>query len=321
MPSFAAPLVGPNLTVDLGRPYDLSTRIAFDARLPSTEELDVALTGALDALFDARATTAPLAAPTARAFGLPAATSRAVEAGPFVGDVRRGGSCNCEVHALTPHADGTHTEGVGHLLAERVGVVDLVDVALAPALVVTVAPRRLGGVGDAVVGRRDDDDRVVDRASLVDAWARAIRTARAAGLPTSGRGKPRALVVRTAPGEQRRRDRFSGMNPPYFTVDAAAWARSRGVAHLVVDLPSLDREDDGGHLGAHRAFFDLPARATTLTGPPPRVTITELAAVDAIVADGLYALSLQVAPIDADAAPSRPLLFALTAGTRPRRRR
>ena len=57
-----------------------------------------------------------------RAFSLPAAHSHAVEGGGFVGDVRRGGSCNCETHTITPHADGTHTEGPGHLLAARLPV-------------------------------------------------------------------------------------------------------------------------------------------------------------------------------------------------------
>ena len=47
--------------------------------------------------------------------------------------------------------------------------------------------------------------------------------------------------------------------------------------------------------------------------PSARVdaTITEMIFVPDTVEDGLYALSLQVAPFVADAAPSRPLLFAL----------
>src|SRR5687768_11683032 len=112
MPSWTSPLVGPGLSVDLSRPLDLSVRVAF------TEE-------------------------RSRAFGLPPASTRAVEGGTFVGDVRRGGSCNCETHVITPHGDGTHTEGVGHLLAERVPVLDLVDATLLPCLVVSVMPSRL----------------------------------------------------------------------------------------------------------------------------------------------------------------------------------
>jgi kynurenine formamidase len=304
MPTFAAPLVGPGLVVNLARPIDLSMRIAFEEpSLPAHEELESAVGDALDALFDPGKAAASGSSPSqSRAFGLPAPTTRAVEVGSFVGDVRRGGSCNCETHIITPHGDGTHTEGVGHILEERVAVLDLVEPGLLPALVVTVAPKRLDSVDDDVVGNHAGTDLVVDELSLAEAWARATN-----GSAT----KPRALVVRTARGEERRRQRFSGTNPPYFTVDATTWVTGRGVQHVLVDLPSLDREDDGGLLGAHRAFFDVPPRATRLAGPPPRRTVTELVAVDEDVADGLYALSLQLAPLVADAVPSRPILFPL----------
>lgn len=277
MATWQLPLVGPGLAVDLARPHDLSMRVSFQAE-------------------------------AGRAFALPAARTRAVEGGGFVGDVRRGGSCNCETHVLTPHGDGTHTEGVGHLLADRIAVVDLAEPGLVPALVVTVAPALLADVSDEVAGNHAPDDRVVDELSLAEAIDRAAAAAPACFVA-------RALVVRTAPGEERRRARFSGTNPPYLTADAAQLVRARGFDHLLVDLPSLDREDDGGLLGAHRAFFDVPALARALAGPPPRRTITELCAVDAAVSDGAFGLTLQLAPLEADAVPSRPLLFPLVAAS------
>ncbi len=279
MPSWTLPLVGPGLAVDLSRPRDLSVRVT------------PAVAGV---------------APAGRAFGLPAARARAVEVGGFVGDVRRGGSCNCETWEITPHGDGTHTEGVGHLLEERVHVVDLVDQVLLPTLVVTVTPARLEDVQDDVAGNHGPDDLVVDELSLREALDDAESRAPAWFAP-------HALVVRTAPGEERRRARFTGGNPPYFSVDAAALVHARGYAHLLVDLPSLDREDDGGLLAAHRAFFDLPPRATHLSGAAPRSSVTELVAVDSDVEDGAWALNLQLAPLAADAVPSRPLLFPLVA--------
>src|SRR5687768_4654637 len=185
MPSWSWPLVGPGLAVDLSRPSDLSVRVRFDEA-------------------------------QGRAFGLPPASTRAVEAGAFVGDVRRGGSCNCETHVITPHGDGTHTEGVGHILHDRVPVLDLVDTGLIPTLVVTVAPVRLDKVEDDVVGNHAPTDLVVDELSLSEAVARVLESA-PSGV------KPRALLVRTAPGAQRRLEQFSGRNPAYFTVDAATW--------------------------------------------------------------------------------------------------
>jgi kynurenine formamidase len=244
-----------------------------------------------------------------RAFSLPPATSAAVEAGGFVGDVRRGGSCNCETHHLTPHADGTHTEGPGHLLAARSPV--RMSEPVCVALLVRVTPLPLGEVSDDVSGNHRHDDLVVDQASLAD----AVDAALAAGtFDTRALPSPRALIIATGSGAERRRTRFSGKNPPYLTVDAAAAIRERGFMHLLGDLPSIDREDDGGLLAAHRAFFEIPVGLGSdddgRLHPLPR-TVTELIAVDDDVAVGLYALFLQVAPIEADAAPSRPLIAPL----------
>jgi arylformamidase len=251
-----------------------------------------------------------------RAFSLPPATSAAVEAGSFVGDVRRGGSCNCETHHLTPHADGTHTEGPGHLTAARSPV--RMSEPMCVALLVRVTPRPLGDVADDVSGNHRHDDLVVDDVSVGDAIDAAVLASTVAPwLPA-----PRALIIATGSGAARRQTRFSGQNPPYLTVDAASAIRERGFMHLLVDLPSIDREDDGGLLAAHRAFFEVPTGlgADTATGPHPLPlprTVTELIAVDDDVAVGLYALFLQVAPIEADAAPSRPLIAPLRLSPRP----
>ena len=239
-----------------------------------------------------------------RAFSLPPATTGAVVVGTFVGDVRRGGSCNCETHHHTPHADGTHTEGPGHLLAQRVPV--RVDDVVCVAVLVRIAPRPLGEVADEHSGNHRHDDNVIDVVSL--------REAIDAVVVPSGAPSPTAIVIATGSGAHRRATRFSGKNPPYLTVEAATLLRERGFLHVLVDLPSLDREDDGGLLAAHRAFFALPTGvlvdepAHALPAETTPRTVTELIAVDDDVAAGLYALFLQVAPIVADAVPSRPLI-------------
>lgn len=239
-----------------------------------------------------------------RAFSLPPATTGAVEVGGFVGDVRRGGSCNCETHHLTPHADGTHTEGPGHLLAQRVPV--RVEDVVCVAVLVRITPRPLGEVADEHSGNHRHDDAVVDVVSLREAIDAVVIPAEAP--PAT------AIVIATGSGAQRRATKFSGTNPPYLTVEAATLLRERGFWHVLVDLPSLDREDDGGLLAAHRAFFALPTGLVVdepgnaaPAAPTPR-TVTELIAVNDDVAAGLYALFLQVAPIVADAVPSRPLI-------------
>ncbi len=238
----------------------------------------------------------------ARGFGLTPASSVAVVAGAFVGDVRRGGSCNCEAHVLTPHADGTHTEGPGHLMAARVPVHVAPPIML--AAVIRVRPVPLGDVDDDVAGNHRHDDMVVDADSVAAALDDVVE----------GGDSPVAVVIATDVVAARRDVNFSGTNPPYLTVSAAAMLRSRGVEHLLVDLPSIDREDDGGLLGAHRAFFGMPqgVGAALATGPElqlrDQATVTELVVVDDDIAVGLYALFLQMAPIVADAVPSRPVI-------------
>ncbi|MCB0755612.1 MAG: cyclase family protein, partial [Flavobacteriales bacterium] len=81
---------------------------------------------------------------------------------------------------------------------------------------------------------------------------------------------------------------------------------SVGCKHLVLDIPSIDRESDEGKLLGHRAFWNYPVSTRK------DCTVTELAYIPSSVADGLYLLNLQVAPFENDAAPSRPLIFPLT---------
>ena len=85
---------------------------------------------------------------------------------------------------------------------------------------------------------------------------------------------------------------------------------AQGVAHLVVDLPSIDRSQDGGRLAAHRTFWGLPADSRHAAAAlRPHATITELAWIAPTVHDGWYLLDLQVPAFLSDAAPSRPLLY------------
>jgi arylformamidase len=64
------------------------------------------------------------------AFGGAPARKEAYKAGSFVGDMRRGGSCNCEIYSFSPHLNGTHTEGVGHITKKRISVQDIATESL-----------------------------------------------------------------------------------------------------------------------------------------------------------------------------------------------
>ncbi len=91
-----------------------------------------------------------------------------------------------------------------------------------------------------------------------------------------------------------------------------------GVQHLLIDVPSVDREEDEGMLASHSTFWNFDRGKEpnekgkeTDTPPPSTRTITELCFIPDQVADGLYLLDLQVAPFQLDASPSNPILYPL----------
>lgn len=237
-----------------------------------------------------------------RHFGAPRASAHPFEAAGFPGAVLRGASCNCEVISLIPHCNGTHTECVGHLTGERVDASRVAPLGLLPALLVTVTPEPTGAGTESSDPEPHAGDLLVTRRALERAWPER--------LPF----EPRALIVRTLPNRADKRVHdYSAETPPYLTREAARAVVERGVAHLVVDLPSIDRAQDEGRLTAHRIFFGLPPAATALAqATRPEATITELAFVPDEVRDGAYLLELQLPALSGDAVPSRPLLYSFT---------
>jgi kynurenine formamidase len=241
--------------------------------------------------------------PQPRFFADGPATSRPLEAGAFTGQVRSGASCNCGVYTLAPHCHGTHTECVGHVTADATSVAGLCPAALALALLVTVQPGPLGAITHDRPRVSAPTDPVITPAMLAGAAQRWIRD------PWT------ALVVRTLPNDASKAHRhYSGPCPAaYFTPDAMRWIVERGVVSLVVDLPSLDRADDGGDLAAHRIYWGLaPSAKDASLAQRGHALVTELACVPASATDGLFLLDLQVPAFDTDAAPSRPVLYPVT---------
>jgi arylformamidase len=78
---------------------------------------------------------------------------------------------------------------------------------------------------------------------------------------------------------------------------------SKGVKHLLIDLPSIDKEKDGGELLGHNAFWNTKGKLRL------DATITELIYVSNKIEDGEYFLNLQIAPFENDASPSKPILY------------
>lgn len=198
--------------------------------------------------------------------------------------VKDGAGTNFRNLFFNPHGHGTHTESVGHIDTDMTPVGAMLTRFFWTAQLISVRPEERR----AADGKTDRIITLAQLRELVD------------GKP------PEALVIRTLPNEAGKRVRdWSDTNPAYLEATAAAWSRSIGVQHLLLDLPSVDREEDGGALAAHHAFWDFPRSADR------QRTITELLFVPDEVRDGAYLLELQFPNFTNDAAPSRPVLYAL----------
>lgn len=240
--------------------------------------------------------------PQLRCFGAPPASSVPLEVGDFSGRVMRGASCNCSTVTLTPHANGTHTESVGHLTVERVDVHNLVPQRLLLATLVTIEPEIAADSREGSEPRPADADQLITRARLEEAWP----------APLAPRLSARAVVIRTHPNGPQKFTEDDSADAPFLSAEAVSCLVERGIEHLVLDVPSADRSSDGGVLTAHRIFFGLPPGSTQLEqAQRPGCTITELAYIGAAIADGWYLLALQAPAISGDAVPSRPVLYPI----------
>ncbi|MDB6105146.1 MAG: hypothetical protein JWO52_5145 [Gammaproteobacteria bacterium] len=236
-----------------------------------------------------------------RHFGAPQASTRPFSVPGFPGSVARGASCNCTVITLIPHCNGTHTECVGHLTTEALDAHRQVPPGLLPALLTTIEPVDAHRALETTEPAPQAGDKLITRRSMERSW------------PDTLPFQPRAMVIRTLPNEagKMRRD-YTDTTPPYLSREAAEFLVARGIEHLVVDLPSIDRAHDEGRLTTHRIFFGLPRGSHSLeTAGRPGSTITELAFIPDEIADGPYLLEIQVPAVGGDAVPSRPLLYML----------
>jgi arylformamidase len=213
-------------------------------------------------------------------FYAPLPTVSPVIAGDFIGDTSQGGLVNFKTIQLNPHGNGTHTECVGHIAQTPYFLPDSLQNYHFTARLITIYPQR-----------QANGDRVIERQQL----ATFLRP-----------GETEAVVIRTMPNDPGKRTRqYSGTNPPYLAEAAAQLLCDYGVEHLLLDLPSVDREDDDGVLAAHRTFWQYPYDTRK------NATITELCYLPAHLMDGLYLLNLQITSILLDASPSKPVLYPL----------
>jgi len=198
----------------------------------------------------------------------------------WVGKVSEGASVNFNGIYFNPHAHGTHTECLGHITKDFHTVTKALQTYFFTAQVITVKPEVLAN-GDRVLTKQ------------------AIKNELKEGIP-------QALILRTAPNTDTKKTKlYDNDNWPYLSEDAAQWMCEQQIAHLLVDMPSVDKEKDDGKLLAHRAFWNIDKT------PRTHATITELIFVPNSIKDGAYILNLMIAPFYNDASPSKPTLYKI----------
>lgn len=202
-----------------------------------------------------------------------------VKDGDFIGEVAQGSSVNFRNILFNPHAHVTHTECMGHISETIYSVNTHMRKHYFITELVTVKPLEVDG------------DKVIDKSQLQKLL--------------NGK-QPEAIVIRTLPNDaDKLSTNYSHTNPAYLHWEAAAWLNEIGVDHLLIDTPSVDREQDEGELKAHKAFWGFPDTLRL------HCTITEFIFVKEDIKDGTYFMNLQTAPIENDATPSRPILHQM----------
>jgi arylformamidase len=208
-----------------------------------------------------------------------------VMANGFTGSVEQGGSVNFRNIYFNPHGHGTHTECVGHITNEVYSVNSTLKNFFFLAQVISVKPEIRTNTDDGI------KDSVITRKVLE-------------GIHFMENAE--AIIIRTLPNtEEKKTKNYSNTNPAFLDLDTIEILAPERIKHLLIDTPSVDRENDGGLLSFHHKFWNTKGEIRFDR------TITELVYVNNEILDGLYVLELQMASFENDAAPSRPILYRI----------
>lgn len=209
-----------------------------------------------------------------------------VKNGDWIGKVSCGNSStNFNNIFFNPHGHGTHTECLGHITREFYSINDCLKQFFFLAELISVEPEVVGE--DLIINKNQIEFSLKDK-------------------------KSESLIIRTLPNKNNKLSKkYSNSNPPYLSEEAAIYIREIGIKHLLIDLPSVDKEHDEGKLLAHKSFWNV--KNVDILNEDARMdcTITEMIFVDDKILDGNYLLNLQIVNFVNDASPSKPILYQI----------
>lgn len=218
-----------------------------------------------------------------------------VRFGDWVGKVSKGSSTNFNNIFFNPHGHGTHTECLGHITREFYSINQCLKQFFFTAELISIVPEEING------------DLVITKDQIQQHFVTSTKE-----KSHNNCHNPEALIIRTLPNlEEKKHKNYSKTNPPYLSEDAAIYIRELGVKHLLIDLPSVDREEDEGKLLAHKAFWNVKNVYNLNDDARLDCTITEMIFVPNEIQDGSYILNLQITSFENDASPSKPILYKI----------
>lgn len=209
----------------------------------------------------------------------------------FIGDVKQGGSVNFRNVKLNLHGNGTHTECVGHISEKNYTINQCLKEFHFITALISVTPKKVFNE------KYKANDLIID-AELISAALESVQIANDLLI--------KAIVIRTLPNSEKKKQiNYSNSNPAYLTIDAIELLNKLNIDHLLIDLPSVDREVDDGILAAHHLFWNYPDK------PWLHKTITELVYVSNEIRDGIYLLNISITSLETDASPSKIVLYQI----------
>jgi arylformamidase len=235
------------------------------------------------------------------AYGAEIASAEVYISDNFIGDTRKGGSCNFEKYTFIPHCNGTHTECVGHISLDRIFVNETLKDTFIPCTLISVKPENPLDSNETYIPEKNKSDCIITK-KLISGL-----------LKNNKKDFLSGLIIRTLPNDVSKMSRdYLKVSPPFFSIEAMEFIASLDIKHLLVDIPSVDRTFDEGKLFAHHIFWNVAQGSHDVDEKNHSLkTITEMVYIPDKIKDGQYLLNLQIASFMADASPSRPMIFEL----------
>ena len=204
-----------------------------------------------------------------------------------------GAACNIPVINLNIHCGATHSECRSHITKESLYISKIIKDSFIPSILISVEPNN-NIESESYHCSIKENDLIITKMMLQKQ------------LNSIKKNTVKALIVRTLPNIENKviSKNYNKDHNAFFSNEAIDYIKSFGINHLIVDLPSIDKFDDGGLLGNHQIFWDLKKSGNDNT-------ITELAYIKNTIKDGFYLASINVLNLNLDTSPSRPIIYPI----------